>query len=135
MKNVYLFWIYDGNLFLGGGYTRNKKDGEIELVWRQSNHPTAVIYWEEEKFTLENARTIAFIVAKTVQRIQPGIRQSARPNPAELARPILKKIGIAVPSSQDNIKRILGNELAKQIAEKGQIEQLTENKPKQLEGK
>lgn len=103
-KDCYLFWIYANDFFLGGGITRNPKDGEMELKMRQGSHPTAEIIWEDDKYTYEEARRIAFVVAKTVQRLQPGFRQSVLPSLESAKRQLNVMLGNPSPSPEDTIR-------------------------------
>lgn len=133
-KGFLLFWVYDGNFFLGGGITQFKKDGIRELRIRKQNHPDAVIYWEEDRnYTYDEARNIAFIVAKTVQRLQPGIREAVRDTPA-IARAALQRLGIPTPSREHNLQKAFGNELTEKILAVGQVDRLEKpDEIKQLE--
>jgi len=139
-KDTLLFWVYDGDTFLGGGITKHKEDGYNELRWRQAIHPNATLVWERDPktgnpvyFTVAEAQSRAMMVAQTVQRLQPGIRTAFLGNPADAARATLGAMGLHnLPSATDNLRRILGHEVADKVLEAGEVDKLQAKVDRQL---
>mgnify|MGYP007070559981 CR=1 FL=1 len=137
-----LFWVYDGNFFLGGGITKDESDGNNELEWRRQSHPNATLVWESDprtgkrlKYTFADARARALMVAETVQRLQPGIRVAALGNHADAVRKTLDAMGVPaykLPSAEENLRRILGHEVTDKILEVGEVDKLQAKVDKQL---